>query len=110
MAVTRDNSAMIRALSIIDSLQHGWYNPPVNYYQKRINFETQSYRHSAIREILFYLLDHVDESPISAIEDFRRLVDGLSCIGPNENVRFMFSVYYDVATEVLDVLISNIRR
>lgn len=126
MAVMKDidvsliyNPSMRRALSIIDSLKRGWFNPPEIYYQKRINFEVQSYSHSAIREIELYFLDFIEKSPtviirnkspIDLMEEFRQLMDEFSCKGSNENARFMFSVYYDVATEVLDVLISNIKE
>lgn len=98
---------MKKVLSIIDSLRDGWYNPPTKYgIQKKIEFYYQSYSSSAIKEIKFYLMEHKNEDAINAIENFRYLMDCFACEARNGSANFMFSVYYDVATDVLDVLLS----
>lgn len=95
------------ALLVIDELQNEWYNSPASYYhRKKIDFECQSYKRSAIDEIRFYLSEHENEDPILAIEDFRYMVDVFACDAKNGSANFMFSVYYDVATDILDTLLA----
>lgn len=95
-----------KVLSIIDTLREGWYDPPSNYYQKKEEFQYRSYAHSAMDELKFYLMEHENENPITAIEEFRHKMDDFSCEAKNENISIMFSVYYDVSTDVLDALLS----
>lgn len=97
----------IKAISMIDTLRDGWYNPPSNYgLQKKIEFIHQSYSRSAINEIKFYLMEYENEDPIKLIEDFRYKMDYFACETKNSMANFMFSTYYDVATDVLDVLLG----
>lgn len=91
------------ALSVIDTLREGWYNPPSEYYRKKADFIYQSYKRTAMDEIKFYLMEHQDEDPIEALDGFRNLMICFSCKQRNDN---MFSVYYDVATDVLDALLG----
>ena len=94
-------------LSVINDLRDKWYKPPSCYYhRKRIEFEQQSYARSAMNEICFYLMEHENENPITAIENFRYMVDCFACETKNGGANFMFSVYYDVASDVLDVLLG----
>lgn len=99
--------SMKYALSVINDLRDEWYKPPSSYYhRKRIEFERQSYTRSAMDEIRFYLMGHENENPITAVEDFRYMVDCFACKTKNGEANFMFSVYYDVATDILDVLLG----
>ena len=94
-------------LSVINDLRDEWYEPPSSYYhRKRIEFEQQSYARSAMNEICFYLMEHENENPITAVENFRYMVDAFACETKNGDANFMFSVYYDVASDVLDVLLG----
>ena len=94
-------------LSVINELRDEWYKPPSGYYRrKRAEFEQQSYARSAMNEICFYLMEHENENPITAVENFRHMVDCFACETKNEDSNFMFSVYYDVASDVLDVLLG----
>lgn len=94
-------------LSVINDLRDEWYKPPSAYYhRKRVEFEQQSYARSAMDEIRFYLMEHKNENPISALENFRYMVDCFACETKNDGANFMFSVYYDVASDVLDVLLG----
>lgn len=97
---------MVYVLSVIDSLRAGWYDAPSSYNRKKINFMQQSYRRSAMDEIKFYLMEHKNEDPIQVIENFCNMMDKFSCNAKNKNISFMFSVYYDVANDVLDVLLG----
>lgn len=99
------------ALSVIQEVKQKWYESPVKYYNcnsalKKVDFEYQSYKRSGINEIILYLLDHTDQKPIDAVEDFRYLMDKFACETKNGGANFMFSIYYDVATDILDVLLS----
>ena len=94
-------------LSVINDLRDEWYKPPSSYYHRnRAEFEQQCYARSAMDEIRFYLMEHENENPITAIENFRHMVDCFACKTKNGEVNFMFSVYYDVASDVLDVLLG----
>lgn len=98
--------SVITALSIIDSLREGWYDSPFIYFQKKIEFEYKSYQHSAIVEIKRYLMEHNKEDPIKMLEEFRYQMDFFACETKNPTANFMFSVYYDVATDVMDTLLG----
>lgn len=91
----------------LNKIQNDLYKPITNYYQKKIYFEYASYGRSAIKEIKKYLIEHKDESPISALEDFRHQMDCFACNTKDGNTNFMFSIYYDVATTVLDMFLSK---
>lgn len=93
-------------LSMIDELRDKWYKPPTSYHLKKAYFEYQSYKRSAMDEIRFYLMEHENEDPITAMENFRYMVDHFACNTKNGSANFMFSIYYDVATDVLDVLLG----
>lgn len=71
-----------------------------------MEFITQSYRKSCLDELELYLKKHKGDSPILALENFRNQMDSyaLQCYGKDANI--MFSVYYDVSTEVLDIVIE----
>ena len=99
--------SMKYVLSVINDLRDEWYKPPSSYYhRKRAEFEQQSYARSAMNEICFYLMEHENENPITAVENFRYMVDAFACETKNGEANFMFSVYYDVASDVLDVLLG----
>lgn len=93
-------------ISIIDTLRDGWYDPPYTYKLKKMDFMLKSYSRSAMEEIKRYLMENDQKDPISVIEDFRYLVDDFACNTENVDANFMFSVYYDVTTDVLDALLT----
>ena len=102
---------MVYILFMLDQHRDRWYKSPESYYdKKKVNFEYQSYKRSAIDEIKIWLLDHRDQNPIDAVEDFRHQVDIFACETKNGGANFMFSIYYDVATDVLDMLISYLKE
>ncbi len=96
-----------KTLSIINSLEKEYYRPPRSYHKKKIQFEMESYGHSAINEIKYQLLIHQNEDPISVLEQFRHQMDCFACKTKNGDTNFMFSVYYDVATDVIDCLLER---
>lgn len=99
--------SMKYVLSVIDQARDEWYKPPTTYYEKkRVDFDYQSLKRSAVDEIKFYLMEHEDQNPIDVIEEFRYVVDHLACNAQNGTKNFMFSIYYDVATDILDIVVG----
>lgn len=92
------------ALSAIDTLRLGWYDPPTLYRSNTL-FKYQSFRASGLNEIIKYLKERMDKNPISSIEEFRNMMGDFAC-GGSDSANFMFSVYYDTATDVLDMLLN----
>lgn len=99
-----------QVLSIIDTLRDGWYEPPYTYNIKKMDFMLKSYSRSAMNEIKLYLMENDQKDPISVLEDFRYMVDHFPCNTEDADANFMFSVYYDVATDVLDTLLTMKER
>ncbi len=89
-------------LSIIDTIRDGFYCPPLDYYIKKDEFIQKSYQMTGLKEIKLYLIRNKNKDPLLAIEDFRKEMDDFSCIKND----IMFSVYYDTATFVLDILLN----
>ncbi len=97
-------------LSVIDQTRDEWYKPPTTYYKrKRVDFEYQSYKRSAVDEIKLYLMAHQDQNPVELIEEFRHMMDCAACETKRGSANFMFSIYYDVATDILDVVIGMLQ-
>lgn len=97
-----------RAISIVDTLREGWYTPPLTYRPGfKTEFEYRSYKCMAMKEIKMYLLDHQEENPIDSMEKYRSEMSNLACSSKTDEAKFMFSIYYDVATDVLDVLLGS---
>ena len=93
-------------LAVIDNLKEKDYQAPISYYRlKKASFEYRSYCRSGIEELKDYLRKHPDQNPIDVIEEFRYQMDIFACKTKNGGANFMFSVYYDVATNILDELL-----
>lgn len=70
----------------------------------RGDFEQRSYQRWAVDEILRAIEKSNSAPPIVAVEDFIRKMDEFSC--KNHRTSIIFSVAYDVATDILDLLIA----
>lgn len=90
-------------LLLIDGLSNNIYSRPKTYEQKKIFFNYQSYENSALQEIKRYIIEN-DGDPISIMENFCHLMDDFSCSAKNGEASFMFSIYHDVAINVIDYL------
>lgn len=95
-----------KTLEIIDKVRNGWYDPPKTYHQKKSKFEKQSYSYSALNEIKFYIMEHENKDPILLLEEFRYQMDRFVYCSETSEAQFMFSIYYEVATDILDVLLG----
>lgn len=84
------------------------FPPPKSYYgMKRVEFNQVSYAHSGAKELKKFLLEYSKTmNYIEIIEDFRWTMDTFACEAKTQSASFMFSVYCDVAVEVLDLLLS----
>lgn len=106
MALEGVNYALNYVLEIIDNLKEKDYQAPISYYRlKKASFEYRSYCRSGIEEIKDCLRKYPDQNPIAVIEWFRHQMDMFACKTKNGGANFMFSVYYDVATNILDELL-----
>lgn len=73
------------------------------YYWEREEFQFMCYEIWAGKELLHYIRNHSKIPVKEAIEQFRDLMDDYSC----EHECICFSVAYDVATDVLDLVIGE---
>lgn len=95
-----------RAICAIQEYGHD-INRPSNwppYY-----FAQASYSRWATEEIIVYILSHVNLTPLEAVEEFRNLMDDYAtrdkCDKQNS---YIFSVAYDVATDIYDILLTMV--
>lgn len=78
----------------------------VNTSKNKTLFAQKSYSNWAKKEIDRYLAQNKGDS-IDAVEEFRSMMDSFACNAKTAEANFMFSVAYDVATDVLDGLIGD---
>lgn len=87
----------------------------INEYCKRIfepkristkrEFMQSSYSKWAAREILLYVRDNIPEPPSISVERFAKKMDSYSC--KNIKTSIIFSVAYDTAMDILDMLLEE---
>ena len=98
-------------LEIIDELFMQDYQPPESYKDlDRALFDYKSYKYWALTELRTYIIKeciHSDVGIFEAVEEFRSLMNQYSCDTCSVECNFIFAVAYDVATDVLDHLISQ---
>lgn len=101
---------MCAALALIDELlDSGWYAKP-RYYDgmkrmKETTIANQSYRRWALRELGDFLSSCPDHEPIFLLEKYRSVMNDKACNGKTEEFRYVFTMCYEVATEVMDMLL-----
>lgn len=69
-------------------------------------FAQESYTRWAMKEIDDYLAQNNGGS-IEILEEFRKNMDYFACNARTDHAKLMFSVAYDVATNLLDMEISK---
>lgn len=96
-----------KVLSVIHTLRRGWYVPNVSLF-KMDEFQRASYRMSALEELEDYFRSNLRapfrEDPWEILENFRKQCENASCENKTEDYKFMFTIYYDVVTDVMDQL------
>lgn len=102
---------MDEVLSFIDELlDSNWYKKPPYVHGirkiKKTTIASLSYRRSALIELRDLLQTCPDHDPVFLIDKYRTAMDNLSCKkGTTENYRYIFAINYEVATEVLDMIL-----
>lgn len=94
-----------KALQIVERLKKEWYEAPKTYRMSQTDFYYTSYESWALREVKTYLMIHSDQNPIDALDEFRYQMDCAAVNAKTETTNFIFSICYDVATDVLDNLL-----
>lgn len=95
-----------RALWLLDRMAT-WYPEPTEKIRKE-EFDLLAYNHWAYKELSNYVYRRKsDISPVSAVEEFREKMDDYACKAKTGEANFIFSVAYDVATDILDLFISD---
>lgn len=93
-------------LSIVQEMANEYYPKPTTYRMKKSYFIYDSYSRWAIKELIDYILSNSDRYVLDVVEEFRNKMDDYASYAKSGDANFMFSVAYDVATVVLDTLIT----
>lgn len=87
------------------------YEPPSTYdVSKAAEFAQQSYARWAMQEIIRYVGKNSNTPIYILMEEFRSKMDDAACEAKDPSKNFMFSVAYDVATDVLDYFLTYEER
>lgn len=97
------NASAIRA---IESYIRDLGEPQMHW--KKSRRDQRIYSRWAANELLGYVIFHKEISPLQAVEDFMRKMDSFACL--NQKNSFIFSVAYDTAADILDLLIYSLRK
>jgi hypothetical protein len=72
-----------------------------------MEFDRVAYSRWAADEIIINILSHTDWTPMQATEDFRGRVEKHMCVVTNfSEANFIFDIAYDVACDIIDILIA----
>lgn len=98
-----------RALLILKEIKDEWYTNPVSSKTKMPNmkkclFDLFSYQRWAIDEIRREILENENKHPIEVLEDFKYKMSYAACRANSMDSNMIFSIAYDVAIDVLDIL------
>lgn len=95
------------AIKKINKHRKKYYNSPKTFYQKRSKFDYLSYNKWALDEIYLTLRRNTGRNAIKVIEDFRYSMDLAATNAKTDSCNFMFSIAYDAATDILDILLTE---
>ena len=103
---------MERAIKLIDELlESGWYEgPPLVHGLRKIKKDSilgMSYRRTALLELKMFLESCPEHDPVFLIDKYRNSMNDLASSNRPNSFRFIFGVFYEVSTEVLDMLIAG---
>lgn len=100
---------MNKALKLIGYHNRKYYKRPFKEYgMDKDLYKEREYKYQAANDILNYLNNHRDWEPLNAIEEFRYTMDTLATATKSSKKNYMFSVAYDVATDILDMLLMEV--
>ena len=91
---------------IMDCETENLYPTELGYLQKK-EFALVSYNLSGLEALYYYILNYKGENMLEAVESFRQMVNDFSCeAGINNPAGYIFSIYYDIASYILDLIIQ----
>lgn len=93
-----------RAIRAIESYIYELKDPQMDWIKWRR--DQCIYSRWAANEVLGYVKLHNDISAIQAVEEFIAKMDKYACLD-NKN-SYIFSVAYDIATDILDLLLCSL--
>lgn len=93
-------------VSQVRNMREKWYKPPKTYQMKNVRFKMISLNRSAMNEIERALLMNQNKDPFDVVDEFRSEMDRMACGAKTSESNFMYSVYCDVANDVLDMMLS----
>lgn len=74
---------------------------PAPIWPKR-EFINKAYIRWTADEMIDYLLNHGFHHPMYALEEFLKKMDQYSCVGKDVDNRYIFSIAYDAAQDIID--------
>lgn len=89
-------------LDFIEEFINGGFYPPPRRYYRNLNFEFEALKRWAIMELRYYVCCHTEMRPIDGVVKFREMMNQFSLKEKTETTKHIFSVAYDVATDILD--------
>lgn len=91
----------------VEELLHsGWYSTPKRYFgMEPATFSMLSFKRWALIELRDYVMSVPYKRPVDSVEVFRRQMDCFACQAKGDMEKNMFSTAYDVATDILDMLL-----
>lgn len=97
-----------KALILIDKYSRKFYRKPIRDNSvSRDVYNQRVFGNWAAMEIRDYIDKHRDWDPLMAVEEFRYAMDNFASSSTKSKNNFMFSVACDVATDILDMLLSE---
>lgn len=94
----------IRAIQAIEDYIHELHTPRISMVKNMFN--QRVYSRWAANEVLGYVKFRKDIPPVQAVEEFMSKMDKFACSNPKNS--YIFSVAYDVAADILDLLICSL--
>lgn len=95
-------------IEIVEKMRKQYYDIPLGkcYSIHDVMFKFESYIRWSVSEILNFLENSEEENPLTLLEKFRWEMDQYACQANGDDANLMFSTAYDVATDILDTLIT----
>ena len=96
-------------MDIIDSISGSYQSPKVYPLstKKQLEFQQQSYSSFFMDVIIDCLRRNRGRPKTDVVEEFRSKMERFSCQSGNGHSKWIFAIGYDVASDVLDHLISE---
>ncbi len=93
-------------LAQLRNMREKWYKPPKTHKMKKVDFVLTSLKRSAMDEIILFLMRNENDDPVETVELFCRNMDNAACYAKTPDSKLLFSVYYDIGMNVLDLLLG----